>query len=147
MNSEIGNKLSFLNTIIVSFFVFGCTPKPEPFLLGLLALPAATATAPFGVTSTNPSNGETGINRNTNISILFNRSLDNTSISGNISFVQPATNSISSLSASTSTVTLTIRPSNVFDAASTYSITLKSAIRSTSGETLGSDFTFSFTTQ
>ena len=124
-----------------------CTPKPEPFVLGILALPAATEVTAFEVSSTSPTNNETNVNRNTNISITFSKNLDNSSISGNISFSQPAGNTITSLTATTNNRVLTLRPSTIFDANSSYSITLRSAIKSTTTETLGTDYIFRFTTQ
>ncbi|MDZ4725174.1 MAG: Ig-like domain-containing protein [Leptospira sp.] len=142
--------LRYFSSIFLTFlcaYQISCTPKPEPFVLGVLALPAATEVTAFEVSSTSPTNNETNVNRNTNISITFSKNLDNSSISGNISFSQPTANTITSLTATTNNRVLTLRPSTIFDANSSYSITLRSAIKSTTTETLGTDYIFRFTTQ
>jgi hypothetical protein len=128
-------------------FLIDCTPKPEPYLLGLLALPVTTEATSFQVSSTNPSNDQIGINTNTNITVTFSKNLDSASITGNVSFTQPSSGTISSLSATSSNRILTLRPSNVFLNSSTYTITIKAGIKSTTADTLGSDYVFRFTTQ
>jgi|JI10StandDraft_1071094.scaffolds.fasta_scaffold62297_3 hypothetical protein len=129
------------------FFGLACTPKPEPFLLGLLALPLGNENAAFQVLSTSPAANQVDVSTTTSVMITFNKNVDSTSITGNVSLTQPALNSISSLSANTSGKTVTLKPSSFFLSTSNYAFTLKSTIKATTGETLGSDFILTFTTQ
>ncbi|TGN20292.1 Ig-like domain-containing protein [Leptospira idonii] len=130
----------------VSWFVH-CTPKPEPFLLGLLVLPTGDTSSVFKVESSAPAKNETGVNTNTNVSIIFSKVVDSSTVNGNIGFTQPSANTISSLSASTSSRTVTIRPNTIFSAASSYTFTIKTGIKSSTGETLSEEYVFTFTTQ
>lgn len=139
--------IQFLLILANCLHLATCTPKPEPFILGILALPVLADTAAFQVSSTVPTANQTGVSTSTSVIITFNKDIDVTSISGNISLAQPATNSISSLTAATSGKILTIRPSSAFSSSSSYTITLKAAIKSTTAETLGTDFPLTFSTQ
>ncbi|WP_167837020.1 Ig-like domain-containing protein [Leptospira ryugenii] len=123
-----------------------CTPKPEPLLLGIIALPT-TATGPFQVTSSVPANQATGVSVSSNIVVTFNKSIDVSSINSNIAFSQPASNSISSLNASANNLTLTVRPNVNFNSGASYTITIRSAFKANTGETLGSDYPIQFTTE
>ncbi len=143
LTRPIQSLLFFANCV----YLANCTPKPEPFILGILALPVLAETAAFQVSSTVPTANQTDVSTSSSVIITFNKDIDSTSISGNISLTQPATNSISSLTASTSAKILTIRPSSAFNASSSYTITIKAAVKSTSAETLGTDFPLTFTTQ
>jgi len=141
------NQIGFYLTVSILIAVTGCTPKPEPYLIGLLALPAASETAAFQVVSTVPTLNQTEVSTSSNVIITFNKNVDSSSITGNISLSQPSSNSIASLSASTSGKIVTLKPSSAFISSSSYTFTFKSSIKSTTSESLGTDYTLTFTTQ
>ncbi|BDA80645.1 hypothetical protein LPTSP3_g35750 [Leptospira kobayashii] len=149
----------FSRSIKLSSYIilFGCVlfsiqcgpPKPEPYLLGLLALPSGSSdtSSTFKVETTNPAKNETAVPTNVNITITFSKNVDQSSVAGNITLTQPASNKITSLSASTNNKVVTLRPNTTFDAQSTYTFTLKTGIKDTTGTALTEAYTFGFTTQ
>ncbi|WP_411824269.1 Ig-like domain-containing protein [Leptospira sp. 'Mane'] len=141
---------------ITYFFLFGSSflfiqcgpPKPEPYFLGLLALPSGSdSSSTFKVDTTNPAKDETAVPTNVNITITFSKNVDQSSVAGNITLTQPVSNRITSLSASTNNKVVTLRPNTTFDALSTYTFTLKVGIKDTTGSALAEPYTFGFTTQ
>ncbi len=94
------------------------------------------------VTSTNPSNGATGVSITTDIIITFNKPMNRSSVEDNITF-SPS----SSYSWSDNNRTLTIDPSSSLSYSTTYTITIGWNATDSYGNVMISNYSFHFTTE
>lgn len=108
-----------------------------------LSLVGLEALMPFGVTGVSPAHGSTGISISTSITVNFNRNIDTSSINGSTFLVNGAT-MIGTFSYGSSSVTFT--PAAALVNISVYTVTLTTGVLDSEGVSLGSPFSWSFTT-
>lgn len=102
----------------------------------------------FKVVETSPANGEKDVIPSTIVLITFSSSgdIDTTSVtSQTIVMADSEGNSVPG-TISCQGITISFAPKDKLDALTKYIFTVKSEINDTTGKTLGSDYTFSFTT-
>ena len=94
------------------------------------------------VSSTNPTNGATNIDKTTIVSITFNESMDKTATNGAVS-INPGSISSPVWSNGDKTVTFSTTLTN----GTTYTVTVSTSARDIAGNPMASVYTFSFTTK
>jgi len=102
----------------------------------------------FKVVDTSPANGDEDVLPSAMVLITFSSSgdIDTTSVtSQTIVMADSAGNSVPG-TISSQGITINFTPKDKLDALTKYIFTVKSEIKDTTGKTLGSDYTFSFTT-
>jgi hypothetical protein len=98
-------------------------------------------TRPFQITSTDPSNGYTGVYRYTSIYIYTNASVNMSTASTAFSISPSIVGTLSSLGNG-----FYFHPQNSFAANTQYTVTVSTKLKATIGDTLLTERTFSFTT-
>lgn len=96
---------------------------------------------PPSITSTNPSNGATGVSTAATISITFSAEMDHTSVESSFS-ISPSIAGSFSWNGSTMIFT----PSSALSQGVYYSVTISASAMSSEGINLASEYTFGFTT-
>ena len=102
----------------------------------------------FKVVDTSPANGEKDVIPGTNVLVTFSSSgdIDTTSVTSlTIVMTDSEGNSVPG-TISCQGITINFTPKDKLDALTKYIVTLKSQLKDSTGKTLGSDYTFSFTT-
>jgi len=104
---------------------------------------------PPNVYSTNPANGATNVPVNTTISVQFTKPMDSsTIIPTNFELKDSSSTVISgSVSYDNSTNTAKFTPLTNLSVSTTYTFTIKSQVKDTSGQPMPSDYVITFTTQ
>ena len=107
-----------------------------------------SSTAPPQVRSTQPSSGTTGVGIGIAPSAAFSEPMDPSTInSGNFLLVDSANNPISgTVSYVSSSATAVFTPSTDLQSQTSYTATVKGAVKDTFGNAMGSDVSWSFTT-
>ena len=102
---------------------------------------------PFGVASTTPTTGATGVARTTSVTAQFTRAADPSTITTS-SFVLsgPSGNVPATVTYNSTSQTATLTPSSALAYSTTYTAQLTTAIRASDGTALGSASQWSFTT-
>lgn len=107
---------------------------------------SGSTASPLGISSISPANNQTGVALNSTITATFNKSI-------NVSTLQADTFTLTrdgvgvpgTISFSGSTATFT--PTNLLLGNSTYTTTIKTGVKDSSGTGLSSDYSWTFTTQ
>jgi hypothetical protein len=99
------------------------------------------------VTVSEPNDGATGIALNTNISVTFDRDMAANTVDTSSFFLQESQTTVASnVTYDSATRTATLSPTSLLRAATQYQVTATTAIESSDGNPLESNFTWSFTT-
>jgi hypothetical protein len=114
------------------------------FSLGLMACGSSDTSAPT-VTTVSPLSGAVGVARDSVIKGTLSSALFSPSIVANSLTLSPSATGTVALDASTKSVTLT--PASNLKILTTYSATLNKGISNLTGELMGSDYNWSFTTE
>ncbi len=112
----------------ISYYFEGETPPP-------------TDTTPPTITSTNPSNNATGVSVSTSISATFSEAMDSSTINTSTFTVSGVSGTVT-YSGNTATFT----PSANLSYNTTYTATITTGVRDLAGNSMSSDYTWSFTT-
>lgn len=109
---------------------------------------AANSNPQPAVSSTLPGSGATGASIGTSISITFNEPMNATSFSNSTVFLEDSQgNPVSgTVSYNSATATVFLKPVTGLVPFTSYTATVKSSVTDTFGNTLGSDYVWSFTT-
>ncbi len=115
-------------------------------LLGSSMLLGACSSEPSGpapvVVSVDPASGARGVSPAAKLTVVFDRAMDEASLSGNV--VLSETAGTVTWSAETSTATFT--PNAPLEAARVYTATVRGTVKSADGVALGSDYVWTFDT-
>lgn len=105
-------------------------------------------TTPPAVSLVSPSNGGTGVNLGSAVSVSFTQPMDPASITAStITVLDPSNNVIpGTVTYDPGSFTVTFQPNPELAAVSTYRATVSGTVRNISGVALGSNFTWTFTT-
>lgn len=114
----------------------------QPYGFSFMTGPTNSGASPFYVGSTSPSNGDTTVIPGYKVWIYFNSAIDTASTRNAFSI----TPSVSGLISFPYSGALSFSPIKPFPLSTRYTVTIASSITSTSGISLGSPYTFSFTT-
>ena len=108
----------------------------------------SSTAGPLEVISTVPANGATGVNQATQVTATFSAALDASTLTTSTFVLRDGSNNPvpATVSYSAATGTAVLTPTSLLLAASTYTATLTSAIKGTSGQSLAADYSWSFTT-
>ncbi len=99
----------------------------------------------FRITGTDPYSGYQYLGRYSPVSIAFNDWVDTSTVRNAISF-SPTVSVNIGYYFSGSGATVSFYPNPAFPANTTYTVNVKSSLRSASGDTLSSPYSFGFTT-
>ncbi len=139
---RVSKLLIFLNF----WFTNACVPRPEPSLIGILALPLVTQTSDvFFVESSIPTQNQTGVPVTTVLSFTFSQVLNTDSLAGNLEW--SPTGPLTSFSVTPNNRQISLTPNVNFANASVYTIRFKKEIQSTIGKSMQADFELLFTTE
>lgn len=133
--------------VLVSiWFANACVPKPEPSLLGILALPSVTQSSNiFFVESTTPTQNQTNVPITTILSFTFSQVLNTTTLPGNLEW--SPTGPLTSFTVTPNNRQVSLTPNVNFANGSLYTIRFKKEVQSTTGNSMQADFELIFTTE
>lgn len=103
----------------------------------------ANDTTSPAINSTSPSFGQEYVSLNRAIEVFFSESMDKGSVEGAFS-IDPNISRIFTWGGDKKTLIFT--PDNIFDAQTTYTVTISKEAKDSAGNTRGSDYVWSFTT-
>lgn len=138
MKTETIRRIAFfiMTSLQLSFVLISCGGASNDFNVA------------FKVVDTTPANVEKNVTPGTDVVVTFSTSgdIDTTSVtSQTIVMADSEGNSVPG-TISCQGITIIFTPKDKLDALTKYIFTIKSELKDTNGETLGSDYTFSFTT-
>ncbi|WP_041726160.1 Ig-like domain-containing protein [Caldisericum exile] len=118
-------------------------PMPSDYSISF-----TTQSAGPKVLSTNPVDGATGVAVDTTISATFDKDIDTSTLTtSSFTLKDSSNNSVSgTVSYDSSSKTATFTPSSNLSSNTTYTATLSGSIKDTSGNLMGADYSWSFTT-
>jgi methionine-rich copper-binding protein CopC len=129
------------NTTYIVFVTTGVHSKRGDSLA--IGYSFSFTTTTFAATSSSPATGSTNASLTINPSISFNETIDTGSVRGAFSINPPIGGDLLLTANSTS---FSFRPYNALSPSTTYTLSVSTALRSSSGSNLALPFSFSFTT-
>ena len=106
----------------------------------------SVSTGPLGVTSTTPASDATNVDVTTNVSANFNSTIDPSTITSASFQLRNASNVLIPATFSVSGYTATLIPNQPLTGSSAFTVTLTTAVKSSTGNALPANYTWSFTT-